>query len=91
MKPEKMLGKLQGSAMTRMPKGFDAGHPAEDLIRLKQWLYWVELDAKIATTPRLLPEVIKRFRAAAPIIAMLNAPLQKHAPKSARATSPNLS
>jgi len=89
-KPEKMLGKLQGSSVTRMPKGFDAGHPAEDLIRMKQWLYWVELDAKMATTSRLLPELVKRFRAAAPVIAMLNAPLQKTASNSAGATSPSL-
>ena len=89
--PQKLLGKLGGSAVTRMPKGFDAAHPAEDLIRMKQWLYWVELDVKIATTPRLLPELVKRFRAAAPVIAMLNAPLRKNAPKTGRATSPNLS
>ena len=87
--PHKLLGKLQGSAVTRMPKGFDASHPAEDLIRMKQWLYWVELDTKIATTPRLLPEIVKRFRAAAPVIAMLNAPLRTNAPKSTGATSPN--
>jgi uncharacterized protein (TIGR02453 family) len=84
--PQKLLGKLEGSTVTRMPKGFAAGHPAEDLIRMKQWLYWVELDAKLATSPRLLPELVKRFRAAAPVIAMLNSPLRK----SARATSPNL-
>lgn len=84
-RPQKMFGKLEGSAVTRMPKGFAAGHPAEDLIRMKQWLYWVELDAKLATTPRLLPELMKRFRAAAPVIAMLNTPLWK----SARATSPS--
>jgi uncharacterized protein (TIGR02453 family) len=89
--PQKLLGKLEGSAVTRMPKGFAADHPAEDLIRMKQWLYWIELDAKLATTPRLLPELVKRFRAAAPVIAMLNAPLRTDAPKSARATSPNLS
>jgi hypothetical protein len=57
---------------------------------MKQWLYWVEIDAKIATTPRLLPELIKRFRAAAPVIALLNAPLQKNALKSARAASPSM-
>jgi uncharacterized protein (TIGR02453 family) len=85
-RPEKLLGKLQGSSVTRMPKGFDAAHPAEDLIRMKQWLYWIELDAKLATSPRLLPELVKRFRAAAPVIAMLNAPLRK----SAAATSPSL-
>ena len=86
-RPEKLLGKLQGSSVTRMPKGFDAGHPAEDLIRMKQWLYWVELDAKLATSRRLLPELVKRFRAAAPVIAMLNAPLRK----SAGASSTSLS
>ena len=75
-RPRKLLGKLEGSAVTRMPKGFAADHPAEDLIRMKQWLYWVELDVKLATTPKLLPELVKRFRAAAPVIAMLNAPLK---------------
>ena len=85
--PERFFGKLGGDSVTRMPKGFDAAHPAEDLIRMKQWLYWVELDTKIATTSRLLPELVKRFRAAAPVIEMLNAPLRKNAPKSARATS----
>ena len=85
-KPQKLLGKLQGSSVTRMLKGFASDHPAGDLLRMKQWLYWVELDVKLATTPRLLPELVKRFRAAAPVIEMLNAPLQK----SARATSTNL-
>jgi hypothetical protein len=54
---------------------------------MKQWLYWVELDAKLATSRRLLPELVKRFRAAAPVIAMLNAPLRK----SAGASSTSLS
>jgi len=84
-KPQKLLGKLQGSSVTRMPKGFASEHPAEDLLRMKQWLYWVELDVKLATTARLLPELIKRFRAAAPVIEMLNAPLRR----AARATSTN--
>ena len=84
--PEKLLGKLTGDSVRRMPKGFDASHPAEDLIRKKQWLYWVELDAKVTTTPRLLGELVKRFRVAAPVIAMLNQPLRKQAP-NARATS----
>jgi len=73
--PQKLMGKLDGTTAVRMPKGFDAAHPAEDLLRMKQWLYWVELDAKIATTPRLIRELLKRFRAAAPVVAMLNAPL----------------
>jgi len=76
-RPQTLFGKLEGSTVSRVPKGFAAGHPAEDLIKMKQWLYWVELDAKLATTPKLLPELVKRFRAAAPVIAMLNGPLIK--------------
>ena len=85
LKPKKLLGKMEGNAAVRVPKGFDAGHPAEDLVKMKQWLYWIELDAKLATTPKLISEIVKRFRAGAPIVEMLNAPLQK----SASATYPS--
>jgi uncharacterized protein (TIGR02453 family) len=79
-RPQKLLGKFEGNAAVRMPKGFAVNHPAEDLIRMKQWLYWIELDAKLATSRKLLPELVKRFRAGAPVIEMLNAPLHKIAP-----------
>ena len=70
--PEKLMGKLHGDSLTRSPKGFDPAHPAGDLIRMKSWLYWVELDAKLAESPKLFSEVMKRFRAAAPVVEMLN-------------------
>jgi uncharacterized protein (TIGR02453 family) len=73
--PEKLMGKLHGDSLTRAPKGFDPAHPAADLIRMKSWLYWIELEAGVAESPKLLAEVMKRFRAAAPVIEMLNAPL----------------
>jgi uncharacterized protein (TIGR02453 family) len=70
--PEKLMGKLTGSSVTRMPKGFDADSPAADLLKMKQWLFWQELDVKVATSPKLLSELAKRFRAAAPVVEMLN-------------------
>jgi uncharacterized protein (TIGR02453 family) len=73
---EKVLGKLSGDSVTRMPKGFDPASPVADLIRMKQWLFWVELDIKVATSPKLLGELVKRFRAAAPVLDMLNAGLK---------------
>ena len=73
--PEKLMGKLHGDSLSRVPKGFDPRHPASDLIRMKSWLYWVELDVKLAQSPKLLGEVLKRFRAAAPVVDMLNSGL----------------
>lgn len=75
--PVKLMGKLQGSSLQRTPKGFPADHPAADLLKMKQWLYYIDLDANLAATPKLLPEVIKRFRAMSPVIEMLNAALPK--------------
>jgi uncharacterized protein (TIGR02453 family) len=74
---EKVMGKLTGSSVTRMPKGFDPEAPAADLLKMKQWLYWQELDVKLATSPKLLSELVKRFRAAAPVLDMLNSGQKK--------------
>jgi uncharacterized protein (TIGR02453 family) len=82
--PEKLMGKLHGDALSRAPKGFDPAHPAGDLIRMKSWLYWVELDVKLAESPKLLAEVLKRFRVATPVVEMLNAGLLKK--RSARSS-----
>lgn len=71
----KLLGELQGEQLSRLPKGFTAGHAAEDLLRMKQFLLYVELPADMATTSRLFREVESRFRAMAPFLEFLNAPL----------------
>ena len=71
--PEKLMGKLHGDSLTRSPKGFDPEHAAADLVRMKQWLYWTELDLKVVETPRLQQEIVKRFRVCAPVVEMLNA------------------
>jgi uncharacterized protein (TIGR02453 family) len=73
--PVKLMGELRGSTLSRVPKGFDAGHPAADLIKMKQWYYGAKLDAKLATTPKLLPELIKRFKIMAPVMETLAKPL----------------
>jgi uncharacterized protein (DUF2461 family) len=58
-----------------VPKGFCAEDPAADLLRFKQFLLFTTLDAAIVTTPKLFVEMEKRFRAMAPFLEFLNAPL----------------
>jgi len=74
--PRKLMGELQGTALQRVPKGFSAEHPAADLLKMKQWLYFTTLDANLAHSPKLAPELLKRFKAMLPAIEMLNTPLK---------------
>ncbi len=71
------MGELKGDRLIRVPKGFPREHPAADLVRHKQWLFWAMLDPLLAVTPRLFDEVLVRFRAVAPFVEFLNAPLQR--------------
>jgi len=65
---------LQGDQLTRVPKGFCAGHPAAGLLRFKHFILYVELAPDLATTPALFTEVAQRFRAMKPFLDFLTAP-----------------
>jgi uncharacterized protein (DUF2461 family) len=71
----RLLGEMTGESAARVPKGFPADHPAEDLLRRKQFLLFANLDASLATTPKLYREVLSRFEAVAPFLEFLNRPL----------------
>ena len=72
---KRLLGAVYGAQLSRVPKGFCSDHPAADLLRFKQFLLFTTLDAAIVTTPKLFTELEKRFRALAPFLDFLNAPL----------------
>ena len=83
-KVRKLLGELSGESLTRVPKGFDASHPAADLIRHKQYLLDVSIDAKLAATPKLFGEIVARLEAMTPFIEFLNRPLLRRQTKLKR-------
>jgi uncharacterized protein (TIGR02453 family) len=83
--PEKLMGKLQGESLQRVPKGFATDHPAADLIKMKRWLFYQTLDAELATSPKLLGELVKRFKAILPALEMLNQPLIRVRPRAIEA------
>lgn len=68
-----LYGEVQGERLTRTPKGFPAGHPADDLLRLKQCYFYKTYPPDIATTPALYTEIVKHFRAITPFVDFLNA------------------
>ncbi|HEY1937901.1 MAG TPA: DUF2461 domain-containing protein [Candidatus Angelobacter sp.] len=70
----KMFGGLQGEQLSRMPKGFPVDHPAEGLLRQKQWYLESTFDIALLTTPRVVPELAKRFAVMAPMVEFLNRP-----------------
>ncbi|MCW5977381.1 MAG: DUF2461 domain-containing protein [Bryobacteraceae bacterium] len=72
-----LAGDLQGNQLSRPPKGFPADHPAVDLLRYKQLYYYLVLDPAPVPTPKLLGELVKRFRAMQPVVDFLNVPLLK--------------
>jgi len=79
-KLRKVAGELQGSALSRAPKGFDPAHPAVEFIKRKDWILDVTLDANLATTPELHTAIVERFRVMAPLLGYLNRPLVSRKP-----------
>ena len=74
-----LMGEMHGDQLSRVPKGFPSDHPAADLLRYRQWLFYIMLDPALATTPKLLPEIRNRFEVMMPFLEFLNRPLVKTA------------
>lgn len=83
-KIRKLFGELWGESVTRVPKGFDADHPAADLIRRKMYMLDTHLDPKLAVTPKLFGEIVTRIEAMTPFVEFLNQPLLKRQAKRKR-------
>jgi uncharacterized protein (TIGR02453 family) len=69
---EKTMGPMQGESLRRIPKGFDAAHPAAELLKKKQWVFYASLPAVLATSPKFEAELIQRFKALLPVMELLN-------------------
>jgi uncharacterized protein (TIGR02453 family) len=77
----KLLGELHGEQLSRVPKGFAADHAAADLLRYKQFFFYIELPPDLATSRTMQGEIRKRFEVMAPLVDFLNAALTETRPK----------
>ncbi len=69
------MGELWDQKSTRPPRGYPKDHPAADLLLYKHWILYKLFAPALATTPRLLKEVLTRFRLMIPFVDFLNEPL----------------
>lgn len=75
-----LFGGLEGEQLKKMPKGYLPGHPAEEFLRYKQFLFAKQYGPELATSSKLLSELVSCFRAGMPLIRFLAEPVrQAHA------------
>jgi uncharacterized protein (TIGR02453 family) len=73
---ERAVGALDGERLTRVPRGYLKDDPAAHYLQFRQFLAGREYEAEFARSPRFYPELLSVFRAVAPLVRFLNAPLQ---------------
>jgi uncharacterized protein (TIGR02453 family) len=67
---------FDGLKLTRAPKGFPVDHPALDLLLHRQWGISATLPLDRAYKPTFAKEIATHFRLAAPLVDLLNTPIQ---------------
>ncbi len=73
---KRAVGTLEGEQLSSMPRGYLKDHPAAHYLRFKQFLAGREFKAEFATTARFYPELLRIFRAVAPLVRFLNTALR---------------
>ncbi|MBX0300167.1 DUF2461 domain-containing protein [Cryobacterium sp. 1639] len=71
---------FDGRPLLRAPRGFDAEHPAADLLRVRSWAQFALMPGDAALNADFVDRVLERFRALAPFIELLNVVLAAATP-----------
>jgi uncharacterized protein (TIGR02453 family) len=71
----KRFEELSGDAMTRVPRGYRADHPAADYLKHRQFYGGAEFPAALAHSREFYPTWIATFKALMPLVRFLNEPL----------------
>jgi uncharacterized protein (TIGR02453 family) len=67
----KHFERVEGEALTRPPRGFDAGHPFIEDIKKKSFFAMREGGVKLALSPKLVDETADTLRSASPLMKFL--------------------
>jgi uncharacterized protein (TIGR02453 family) len=66
---------LSGDALTRVPRGYRADHPAALYLKHRQFYGGAEFPAALAHSQEFYPTLIATFKALMPLVRFLNEPL----------------
>jgi uncharacterized protein (TIGR02453 family) len=69
------LGDLRGDKLTRVPRGFSAGHPAAERLKHYRFIAGREFPAAFAHDRAFYPTLVATFKALMPLVRFLNEPL----------------
>jgi uncharacterized protein (TIGR02453 family) len=62
---------LDGDSLTRLPRGFDAGHPVEELLKKKAFYCWASMEPKIALDEEFIDILVNYFKSMTPLVKWL--------------------
>ena len=70
----KLMGKLAGDKLARPPKGFEtyADTHAAEYLKMKQLYWYIELPVALASSPKLVNEIVTRFKLMAPAMRWMD-------------------
>jgi uncharacterized protein (TIGR02453 family) len=71
----KTVGALDGERLTRVPRGYAAGHPAAEYLKHRSFLAGREFPPEFATSAEFYPTLVATFKGLMPLIRFLNEPL----------------
>ncbi|MCU0411280.1 MAG: DUF2461 domain-containing protein [Bacteroidetes bacterium] len=74
---KKRFGKLEGNALTRIPKGYDESHPMAEWLKLKQFFAGVSWPETKSHNTRVVKEIADVCETLAPLVNFLNAAMSK--------------
>ena len=63
---------MDGQKLSRPPKGYEADDPAIEYLKLKSILASKSISDELITSPKLVDEVIRTFRALQPMVTFIN-------------------
>jgi len=75
---------IDANLLTRMPKGFAADDPADELVRAKNWGVHATLPADAALEASFAKELVRRMKLLGPLVDMLNGAILQAHPETER-------